>query len=82
MKFKYLSMLIFATLLSLSVNAQQWMQNLPKEKSQSEYTLSDYREAFNSYWDKYDVKGGYYYVNGIKKKAGGWCNNINRHSFS
>lgn len=72
MKLRILFTSLFAILISLSVNAQQWLQNLPKEKSQSEYTLFDYRQAFNSYWDKYDVKGGYYYVNGVKKKAGGW----------
>ncbi|RKE03409.1 VPS10 domain-containing protein [Marinifilum flexuosum] len=38
-----------------------------------EYTLKDYQEAFNTYWKPYNVNGkGYYYENGVKKKAYGW----------
>lgn len=65
-------MLLFASLLSLTASAQKWLQNLPQDKSRSEYTLYDYRDAFNSYWDKYNVKGGYYFVDSVKHKAGGW----------
>lgn len=68
------SLIVIAALLvfSFNLNAQQWLKNLPQTKTKTELTLFDYRTAFNSYWENYDVKGGYYYVNGKKIKAGGW----------
>ncbi len=35
-------------------------------------TFYDYQKAFYSYWDKYNVVKGYYFENGVKKKARGW----------
>lgn len=32
----------------------------------------DMQKDFNEYWSKYDVKGGYYFINGKKYKAAGW----------
>ncbi|MDQ2180612.1 GEVED domain-containing protein, partial [Marinifilum sp. D714] len=38
-----------------------------------EYTLKDHQKAFNKYWEPFNVNGkGYYYENGVKKKAYGW----------
>ena len=51
--------------------AQTWLNNLP-QNNKSEYNLQDYQSAFNSYWDSYNVKNGYYYQEGVKKKAAGW----------
>ncbi len=62
-------------LLSLSFSesiAQQWLRNLPENKTKSELTFYDYRDAFNEYWKPFDVKDGYYYENGSRQKAPGW----------
>lgn len=72
MKRSFFILFTIAIFASLNLSAQKWLQNLPKEKSRSEYTLFDYRDAFNNYWDEYNVKGGYYYEGEIKLKAGGW----------
>lgn len=72
MKLRFVAVFAIAVLVSQNISAQKWLQNLPKEKSKREYTLFDYRDAFNNYWDKYNVKGGYYYVDGVKHKARGW----------
>ena len=72
MKLRFVAVFVIAVLVSQNISAQKWLQNLPKEKSKTEYTLFDYRDAFNNYWDDYNVKGGYYYVDGVKHKARGW----------
>ncbi len=66
-------LLIFSLLMVIMLNAQQWTKNLPKEKSSSTYTFSDYQNAFYSYWEPYNLKGGFYIdENGNKTKAPGW----------
>jgi photosystem II stability/assembly factor-like uncharacterized protein len=65
--------LIIVLCLSLnSLKAQEWYKDLMETKTRSELTLDDFSEAFNNYWAPYNVDRGYYYVNGEKKKAGGW----------
>ncbi len=65
----FFSLFLFAS----SGFAQEWLQNLPKNKAKENLTLFDFQKAFNTYWDKYDVKGGYYTdENGVKQKAPGW----------
>ena len=66
--------LLFLTLtLVASLSAQQWTKNLPIEKASSAYTFFDYQNAFYSYWEPYNVKGGFYIDdNGEQKKATGW----------
>ncbi len=56
----------------ISTQAQQWLNLLPQNKTRQEITLKDHKKAFDSYWQPYNVKNGYYYENGIKKKAYGW----------
>jgi hypothetical protein len=51
---------------------QAWLENLPKTKSSKQLTFFDYQKAFNDYWKPYDVKNGYYNIDGVKKKASGW----------
>ena len=46
-----------------------WRDLLPQNK---EANFFEIRDAFNTYWKDYDVKGGYYFENGIKKKAPSW----------
>lgn len=52
--------------------SQEWLNNLPQNKSKSELTFFDYQKAFYSYWQPYNVVNGYYIENGEKKKAYGW----------
>jgi len=66
----------YVLLLLLFVNniltAQEWTNNLP-QKNDSELTFHDYQNAFNEYWDEFDVEGGYYFdIYGQKHKAAGW----------
>jgi photosystem II stability/assembly factor-like uncharacterized protein len=70
---KRISLLILSLLFVAFVNAQQWTKNLPKEKASSSFTFFDYQNAFYSYWEPYNVKGGFYIDdNGERKKAPGW----------
>ncbi len=57
---------------SNSVSSQSWLKKLPTNKSKSDLTLFDYKKAFYEYWAPYNVNKGYYYENGLKKKAIGW----------
>lgn len=61
---------IIALTFSFFSFSQNWMDSLPKSKS--EYTFYDFQDAFNKYWAPYKVKNGYYYKDGVKKKAYGW----------
>lgn len=64
---------IVAVFVGLSVSAQKWTANLPTVKSSSPPTFFEYQDAFNSYWEPYKVKNGYYTNNqGVVKKAYGW----------
>ncbi len=65
-------LLICFTLIFSSVEAQQWLDLLPKNKSKQELTLKDHKQAFDAYWKPFNVKNGYYYENGVKRKAYGW----------
>ena len=67
MKFFLSIIALFFSFLSFS---QRWLDSLPK--SRSEYTFYDYQDAFNKYWSPFNVKNGYYYQDGVKKKAYGW----------
>lgn len=70
---KKISLLLLGLVFGVFVNAQQWTKNLPTEKASSTHTFFDYQKAFYSYWESYNVKGGFYIDdNGEKKKAPGW----------
>ena len=73
----HLHLLLFQLLIFLLVpsliSAQPWVKNLPQDKlKNNELTLIDFRKAFDEYWEPFDVKNGYYFENGEKKKAYGW----------
>ncbi len=53
--------------------AQTWRDNfyLPSN-GKSDITFYDIQKEFKEYWNKYDVKKGYYLIDGKKKKAAGW----------
>jgi len=67
------SWLVFAFFLFVSnVNAQQWHKNLP-QKAEANYTFYDYQNAFNEYWESYNVLGGCVVdEDGNRRKASGW----------
>lgn len=66
------SLLLLALFLSVKVaSAQAWLRNLP-EVTSGKLTLYDYKKAFEDYWAPFKVDKGYYYENGVKKKAIGW----------
>jgi photosystem II stability/assembly factor-like uncharacterized protein len=69
MKWVLLFLSLFFTSMLFS---QNWLENLPKNKSREELNLFDYKNAFYQYWEPYNVDKGYYLTNGVKKKAAGW----------
>ncbi|MCF8369546.1 MAG: hypothetical protein K9G76_10925 [Bacteroidales bacterium] len=71
MKKLVLSLLLVSA--AFIVKAQNWTDNLDKQKLQNnELKFNDYQKAFYDYWEPFDVKNGYYEVNGEAIKAPGW----------
>jgi len=65
--------IIILVLITLKLCAQGWHENLPKNKKVEDLRLHNYQNAFNEYWDKYNIKDGYYINDdGEKQKAAGW----------
>jgi len=53
--------------------SQPWTDSFPKDRvSKTNLTLKDYQNAFYNYWEPFNVKSGYYFETGEKKKAYGW----------
>ncbi|MBN2637568.1 MAG: T9SS type A sorting domain-containing protein [Bacteroidales bacterium] len=56
-----LKSLIFLILLVLfvrpAVHAQEWIKNLPQNKTKQQLTLPDYQNAFDKYWNEEEKKG-------------------------
>lgn len=72
-KMKKLIGLILIGLLPTIIFAQSWRDDFympSNEKSNTNFY--DIQKEFNAYWSQYDVKGGYYYIDGKKTKAVGW----------
>ncbi|MDQ3015516.1 MAG: hypothetical protein M3R25_02165, partial [Bacteroidota bacterium] len=65
-------LLIISLFLINTSQGQPWTKNLPANKSPQEINFFDYQQAFNDYWDPYNVVRGFYELNGVKKKAAGW----------
>lgn len=65
---------IASLLLTVSLSAQQWKNNLPEEKVQNgTLTFFDIQKAFNDYWEPFNVRDGYYLdASGEKVRAAGW----------
>ncbi len=68
------TVLLIALLIAgyISTQAQPWLNKLNKSKANQALTLKDHKQAFDAYWAPYNVKNGYYYEDGVKKKAYGW----------
>jgi len=52
--------------------AQSWDNLRPQNEEKKELRFQDFQKEFYDQWKDKDVKAGYYYENGIKKKAYGW----------
>ncbi len=72
-RFLTIILIIVITVIANETKAQPWNSLLPNDKLESgELTFFEIRDAFNSYWSDKEVVNGYYMVNGVKTKAGGW----------
>jgi PKD repeat protein len=52
--------------------SQAWFKIDPNERRDNRYTLPEYQQMFEGYWEGKEIELGYYYENGKKKKAHGW----------
>ncbi|MCB8964283.1 MAG: T9SS type A sorting domain-containing protein [Bacteroidales bacterium] len=71
---KRISLLLILGVLPLFLFSQSWREAFYFGASSTKGKMNFYemQKDFNEYWSKYDIKGGYYYVDGKKKKAAGW----------
>ena len=54
---------------ALGMHAQQWTRNITSAKP----TFQEVQQAFNAYWEPYQVKDGWYVDDeGVQHKAAGW----------
>ncbi len=68
-----ISLVILLSAVIFSTQAQPWNSLLPIDKVENgSLTFFDIQKAFNDYWTPKNVEDGYYYVNGVRTKAGGW----------
>lgn len=73
MNMKQLYLTLFAISLSFLLHSQPWINNLPQDKLQNgELTFYEIQQAFNEYWEPFNVKNGYYEQNGEEVKAPYW----------
>ncbi len=64
---------VLLTAIGFSTQAQPWNSLLPINKVENgTLTFFDIQKAFNDYWLPKNVEYGYYDLNGIRTKAGGW----------
>ncbi|MFC2107223.1 PKD domain-containing protein [Bacteroidota bacterium] len=69
-RFSLFIILIFISWISFS---QEWINSLPQDKLQDgTLTFFEIQNAFNEYWEPYDVKNGYYILDGEEVKAPYW----------
>jgi photosystem II stability/assembly factor-like uncharacterized protein len=63
-------------ILSMSIGlisfSQPWKNKLDKNKPKEKLNFFDYKKAFDDYWAPFKVVTGYFFENGVKKKATGW----------
>jgi len=56
-----------------SLNAQPWVENYKIKENKDPIQFFERQKAFNDYWGPKNVgKDGYYFENGVRKKAVGW----------
>lgn len=65
----YTTLLVTALLLGGTLSAQNWTANI----SRANPTFQEVQQAFNSYWEPFQVKDGFYVdAEGTRLKAAGW----------
>ena len=70
---KRIVLIIVASFITLVSFSQDWSKALMERQSKGEkLTLHEISKEFNAYWESYNVQGGYYVEDGVKKKASGW----------
>jgi PKD repeat protein len=69
MKYLLTSLLL---LFSTFIFSQAWFENDPDQRTDKRYTLPEYQQMFEDYWDGKEIEMGYYFENGKKQKAHGW----------
>ncbi len=70
---KYIYAMVVLMFSFTTLMAQEWLTDIPQEKiDKGEVTFYEYQKAFNDYCEALNVVDGYYYVDGEKKKMGGW----------
>ncbi len=73
MIYKFAIILLSIFLFGQNINAQSFMELMSKSDDSTQYTLTDYKQAFDDYWADYNVQNGYYTDDkGIKHKAAFW----------
>ncbi len=66
-------LLLFVVMfIAFSAQAQKTTLNVAIKKNNSEKTFFEIKKEFYDYWAPYNVKDGYYFENGVRKKAAGW----------
>lgn len=70
---KRLLTLLIALAFPFIAISQNWMEDfLSPSESKKSQNFYEIQKNFNDYWSNYDIKGGYYYIDGQKHKAVGW----------
>ncbi len=70
---KRITLLISILLISWTSFSQEWIENLPQDKLQDgTLTFYEIQDAFNEYWEPYNVINGYYIQDGEEVKAPYW----------
>ena len=65
--------IVLLLLISLSISAQVSKPTVVKTAlPQNGKNFFEIQKSFNNYWAPYHVDNGYYYENGVKKRAAGW----------
>ena len=68
--YKILLILVYI-LFSSNLFSQTWVEKVDQNKIEN-INLYEAQERFNTYWVDKNVNNGYYLVDGVKTKAGGW----------
>ncbi len=63
---------VIILLFALPVKSQKTTLAVAKKSDKTEKTFFEIQKEFYDYWAPYNVQDGYYYENGVRKKAAGW----------
>jgi photosystem II stability/assembly factor-like uncharacterized protein len=68
-----LILILITGVIPISLFSQNWVEQFysPTDSKNTE-SFYDIQKNFNDYWSSYDIKGGFYYIDGEMFKAAGW----------